>query len=234
MIVSHEHRFIFIKTRKTAGTSIEISLSKECGPKDIITPIAEVDEKIRENLGYRGPQNYKINETKLINNLFQRLGFKFKEHYNHSPAKLIRKRIGNSDFNSYFKFCVVRNPWDRVVSLYYWRLNRPTHKLPKSTSLADFIQKSNPNELTDSHIYSIDGKSVVDRFIKYENLIIELNKCLNEIGINDIELPNAKSGTRKTKSHYSLLFDNASVKKIADICSWEIEKFGYEFDDKRE
>ena len=47
-------------------------------------------------------------------------------------------------------------------------------------------------------------------------------------------LPNAKSGTRNTKSHYSLLFDNASVKKIADICSWEIEKFGYEFDDKRE
>ena len=87
MIVSHEHRFIFIKTRKTAGTSIEISLSKYCGPNDIITPIAEVDEKIRESLGHKGPQNYKINETKLLNNLFLILGFKSKEHYNHSPAK---------------------------------------------------------------------------------------------------------------------------------------------------
>ncbi len=234
MIVSHEHRFIFIKTRKTAGTSIEISLSKYCGPNDIITPIAEVDEKIRESLGYKGPQNYKINETKLLNNLFLILGFKSKEHYNHSPAKIIRERIGISYFNSYFKFCVVRNPWDRVVSLYYWRLNRPNDKLPKNTSLADFIQKSKTNELTDSHIYTIDQMSVIDRFIKYENLSMELNKCLNEIGFDDIELPNAKSGTRNIKSHYSLLYDDASIRKIADICSWEIEKFGYEFDDRRE
>ncbi|MEL6382956.1 MAG: chondroitin 4-O-sulfotransferase, partial [Cyanobacteria bacterium J06626_18] len=32
MIISHEYKFIFLKTRKTAGTSIEIALSKFCGP----------------------------------------------------------------------------------------------------------------------------------------------------------------------------------------------------------
>jgi len=58
MIISHEHKFIFIKTNKTAGTSIEIALSKYCGSNDIITPISDEDEEIRRQLGYRGPQNY--------------------------------------------------------------------------------------------------------------------------------------------------------------------------------
>ena len=57
MIVSHRHKFIFLKTRKTAGTSIEIGLSKYCGAGDIISRILDHGEAIRQQLGYLGPQN---------------------------------------------------------------------------------------------------------------------------------------------------------------------------------
>ena len=60
MIVSHKNRFIFLKTRKTAGSSIEIALSKHCGPEDIITKIAPSEEELRLGLGYRGRQNTQI------------------------------------------------------------------------------------------------------------------------------------------------------------------------------
>ena len=37
MIISHKHKFIFFKTRKTAGSSIQVTLAKHCGEDDIIT-----------------------------------------------------------------------------------------------------------------------------------------------------------------------------------------------------
>ena len=46
MIASHAHRFVFVKTRKTAGTSLEIALSRHCGPDDIVTRISPADEEL--------------------------------------------------------------------------------------------------------------------------------------------------------------------------------------------
>jgi hypothetical protein len=44
MIISHDHKFIFIKSKKTAGTSIELALRPLCGREDIIAPVREEDE----------------------------------------------------------------------------------------------------------------------------------------------------------------------------------------------
>lgn len=42
MIISHKHNFIFIKTAKTAGSSIEAYLSPFCGESDIVTPFIRI------------------------------------------------------------------------------------------------------------------------------------------------------------------------------------------------
>ena len=56
MIVSHKYKFIFIKTRKTAGTSIEYNLSKYLGKEDIITPTSEANY-LAQNFFFRN-QNF--------------------------------------------------------------------------------------------------------------------------------------------------------------------------------
>jgi hypothetical protein len=94
MIVSHRHRFIFLKTRKTAGTSVETWLSQHCGEEDIVTPFGV------EEPGHR-PRNAE-------------------GCYNHMPAAEIRARVGARAWGGYYKFCFERNPWDKVASQYYF------------------------------------------------------------------------------------------------------------------
>ena len=44
MIVSHKHKFIFIKTKKTASSSTECALSAVCGPDDILTDLKHTEQ----------------------------------------------------------------------------------------------------------------------------------------------------------------------------------------------
>ena len=236
MIVSHKHRFVFMKTRKTAGTSIEIALSEHCGPKDIISPIGQADEKIRSELGFRGPQNRWVSPLKLgfrgIIGLLQRKEWAF--HYNHCTADLVRHRIGASRFDDYTSFCVVRNPWDKAVSMYWWIKNRGDgHAIDNSISFSDFILNAPRKLITDQDIYMIDGEVVVDHIIKFEDLQNGLDSTMSKIGLPNLSLPHAKAGTRKKKEHYSKMYDDKTRDFIASQCAFEIEKFGYEFDDQR-
>ena len=58
MIVSH--KFIFIKSKKTAGTSMEIALSRYCGDRDIITPIIPETKQELAEMGFKDAQNFKL------------------------------------------------------------------------------------------------------------------------------------------------------------------------------
>ncbi len=58
MIVSHSHKFIFLKSYKTAGTSIEAALSKYCSGDDIITPLGDYSFNRDENGKWIHHSNY--------------------------------------------------------------------------------------------------------------------------------------------------------------------------------
>lgn len=210
MIISHKYQFIFLKTNKTAGTSIEIALSKFCGSDDIITPISSEDEAIRRRLGYQGQQNYLAD------------GF-----YNHISAKEIKTRIGKKVWQSYYKFCFERNPWDRIISLYYWC----NQSEPRPT-LAEFIRSDAPLLLKKKgyELYTIDGKIAVDKLCKFENISEELEQIRNKVGIPEkLELPRAKSQFRTDKRSYAEILIDEDRDKIATLFRDEINLLGYKW-----
>src|SRR5687768_13795108 len=122
MIISHKHKFIFLKTRKTAGTSLDIALSRFCGPEDVITIINSEGDELRNELGFPGPQNHSIPLRHWKGKDFARVLIRRKKarYYEHMRAGELRYRLPKDQWTSYFKFCIERNPYDKAVSLYYW------------------------------------------------------------------------------------------------------------------
>src|SRR5690606_5533488 len=105
MIASFTHDFIFIKTRKTAGTSVEIVLSAWCSGRDICTPISADDEILRRRYG-GAPRNFHRNaaaeaiyrwavetqNAKIIAWTYERIG-KGLAFHNHMPAAAVRAAL---------------------------------------------------------------------------------------------------------------------------------------------
>ena len=229
MIISHKYKFIFVKTRKTAGTSIEIALSRFCGDDDIITPISPEDEEIRKELKGSGPQNCFLPLKKYtVMDWFRFLMSDKKPllFYNHIPASEIRKRVSEEVWNTYFKFCFERNPWDKTISYYYRRTreSQPRPSLFKCLSSEDFPK------LSDFEKYTIDGEIVMDYVARYENIEHDIQYITNRLGLpSNIQLPMAKSGFRKDKRHYKEIINSEERKKIAEIFKREISYFDFEF-----
>lgn len=231
MIISHEHRFIFLKTTKTAGTSIEIALSRFCGPQDVITPISPEDEALRTNLGFRGPQNYlaPIWEYRVrdLRRVLAGKGPKLR-FYNHMPAEEVRERVGLEVWESYLKFCVARNPWDRAISLYYW-WHQSSQRRP---SLSDFLQSKAPRKLMEKGwlLYTISGEIAVDKVCRYEDLESDLEEVRGRLGLSQpLELPAAKSSYRARRGDYRNSYGDVEREIVRRAFHPEIVALGYEF-----
>lgn len=228
MIISHKYKFIFIKTNKTAGTSIEIGLSKFCGPKDIITPLTPEDEEVRKKLGYRGPQNYhasccKYGFTDIKNYILK--GKKKQIFYNHISAKEVISIIGQKKWDDYFTFCFERNPVDRFISFYYWR-NRDN----RFKSVNEFINSSLPNVLKERGcgLYSENDKILVDYIGKYENLQESLSYLEKKLMLPEpIILPFTKVGYRPTNIDPESFLNAAEMDWIRTFFAKEIKLFDY-------
>jgi len=228
MIVSHGSRFIFLKTSKTAGTSVEIGMSRFCGPDDIITTLVPDDERTRGELGGRGAQNYlapwRDYRQRDIGRLVIRRAAK-KRFHSHIQAVEVRDALGDEIWNSYFKFCVVRNPWDRVVSSYYWRTKEPR------PPLFEFIERKGGLLNNQGwNVYTIDDEVAVDHICRFENIEDDLRYVRAQIALpGDIEIPHTKNTHRPKAASYREVMTDQDRELVASIFHKEIEMFGYEF-----
>jgi hypothetical protein len=229
MIVSHRHRFIFIKTRKVAGTSVELFLSQLCGEDDILTPLGP-DEKLREGLGAR---NFWLSGKRRGNRMVRawwallgRPANGYRGFYPHMPASEIRRLVGEKTWGAYYKFTIERNPWDRQVSLYHWHYHDEEKKPSFDTFIrSPFHRKISPNFDT----YAIGGNVAADYVCRYETLDEDLGKVLKEIGIErPVALPRAKTRHRAERAWREFY-----TPRTRDIVGrWyrrEIDAFDYRF-----
>jgi len=233
-VISHKYRFIFIKTAKTAGTSVQMALGKVCGPEDICAPLTK---KRRPRAGEEDylPRNHrgrffpKFNRGEGRGLRIQgelKEFFRARKYRPHMTASEIRWRLGRKYWESYLKFTIERNPWDKVVSDYFWAQRHPENQIP-------FEQWVREGRWSGSHFYfyTLDGEVAVDRILRYENLEEDFNDLMLSLGVCDPpKLPRAKSGYRSNRETYHATHTDYTRERVAMEFSREIEYFGYRFD----
>ena len=230
MILSHRHKFIFIKTAKTAGTSIEVFLSKHCGPDDIVTPIAPPVEghQPRNFEGFINPLPEILERPGKVLSALRHSFTTRQKFYNHMPAREVKQRVPADVWNDYFKFCVERNPWDKTLSHYHMHAAREGGSLTLNEYLARGRFPVNYFRYTDRS----GTRIIVDRVVRYEDLLSELHEIFAQLNIPfDGSLgAAAKSEYRTDRRPYREVFTHEQRRLIEKRFAKEIELHGYCFE----
>ena len=240
MLISHRKKFIFTKTKKTAGTSVESVFEPYCLPEGTWKQTHYTPERISADgiIGYRG----------YLGDGGQKANW-----WNHIPAELIRKRVGDKIWNEYFKFTVIRNPFDKLVSGFHmhWSHVRQKNFSQKFKAMTKrFVGRAGPIELvkgnneierfrswiraggmvSDRETYMIDGKVCLDHFIRYENLENGVREVLLRLDVDPsgCVIPKFKSNFRKSRTPIVEYYDAETEAIVRRLYAWELNFFNYD------
>lgn len=241
MIISRKYKFIFIKTRKTASTSIEHYLSKYMEKDDVIAT-GGISQNTRA-LFFPSELRY-LTKPSLLKEYYDdrstiktqcmfsasvlRDLMKRKRFWPHLPAYRVKERVPKEVWNNYFKFTIERNLWDKAISYYYFL----KHSRESNISFEEYMRKHSCL----NYPWYTDGEQIIVDYVGYyENLNEELDYIFGRFGIpfSGQLTERAKTQTRKDRRHYSEFFKNGYeryIDEIRRIYKKEIEMHGYTFD----
>lgn len=197
--------------RKTAGSSCTVYLNQFLGPEDIQT--CAWKETLQAGGSYNNLFYKKINSWEGIRygikesmdslcrfRLPKRASLRNSVHKSiyqqwlddspaHPRASTVKNRMPK-EWESYLKFCFVRNPYERIVSDYHWRTRSSKRKITFSEFLMRIEDplRSDPENVVPYVVdnwpmYTIDDRVVVDFIGRKERLIEDMASICERIGL---------------------------------------------------
>jgi len=154
----------------------------------------------------------------------------------------------------HFTFSFVRNPWDRYVSGIagigrIWEPKRPgyysldnfkKHLLAETGVNTGHPGAKNPGLWSYEEFFlDENGDMRIDFIGRFENFAEDwdtVRGMMLHAGHLDIDigpLPVVNAAPKK-RPHYSTYYDDESIEIVREVWKWDIETFGYEFEDLRD
>ena len=225
-MISHKYRCIFIHIPKCAGTSIESAL----GHRDHYNGRNGQDHRsirmIESPLLTKEMFHSQENRLEVL----RRIKYKFHKQGNPCNCYTVTKE----QFDSYFKFTFIRNPWSRAYSWYknvmQDEIHRKGYKIRGQVSLNEFLSRFAGRGMLRPQTYWIkgfDGSIPLNHIGRFETLREDFLEICNCMHVPPIELPHKVSGSGED---YHVYYDQVSKDLIARIYREEIEMFGYSFE----
>lgn len=210
LIISHRHRFIFFAVPRTGSHAMRQVLGPHLGPDD--WEQQDLFEKRRLPIG----------------DLAQL-------RHGHISVTELKPWLSADIWDTYFKFAVVRNPFDRFISTCFFLAREQPHLLRDPTA---FMKRAlvNPNFvrrillrpqsdlLTDQH-----GTVPLDFIGRFEQLQDSCDKIFAAIGI---AAPVLKKRNSSRHEHWSRYYDDALMATVGGLYRTDLETFSYGFDNQ--
>lgn len=207
MIISKEHRFIFVAIPKTGTHAVRRALREHLGPDDL--------EQVR---------------------LFVDKAFPWSElarlEHGHITLTQIRPFLSEEDFGSFFKFAFVRNPFDRFVSFCAFMLRESDafERDPRG-AMRHILFRAPPMRhiLFQPQHYFVtnrDGEFLSDKVGRVEDMQRSYDEICERIGVATTPLQKTNFSRR---GEYRQYYDQQLIDGVAKLYGRDLELFGYDF-----
>jgi hypothetical protein len=221
-VVSNKYNYLFVHVPKNAGNSLWQSLLE----RERFGKILLLQKKMHMRLS-NGGRNKTIEKIILSPNKLNKELDLFAKTLSSTHARIedISKIIDKGRLNKLFKFGVVRNPWDRAVSLYRYHQYDPN--IRKMSFYDYLLNKGEMGMLSQMNWFERDGVNVMDAILKQEDLAEELPEFMKKLGIKDFNLSHKNASNRD--SDYRKYFKDKELELVNKYSQKEINRFNYEF-----
>ncbi|MDB4307995.1 sulfotransferase family protein [Gammaproteobacteria bacterium] len=206
--------FWFVDIPRTSSSSIKVELGKAYGPPYGKSNLIESEFSTKQTIP------------------------------DHIPAIYMRKHLGLESWNGLYTFTFVRNPWDRMVSMYFYRLLKGHYS--EDLTFKEYILQL--KSLADGHQsvlfnyyafylgccdYIFDGETSLVSYIgRYENRENDIQKISSYLKCADLGKVCLQRSTNKSM-HYSYYYDDETEDIVRRLYRKDIERFDYKFESRQ-
>lgn len=145
--------------------------------------------------------------------------------------RYLRNMIKNRNADDFFKFTIVRNPFDRMVS--HWKVHAP------QLSFYQFVEEVHHRRMPWLALRAqsrwvalrppMTGKLLIDHAIRYERYEEGVNDTLARLGLPRVSLPHLRQNPRM-KDYRRYYTSPRQIDLVAELYEEDIMNFNYSYD----
>jgi Sulfotransferase family len=222
-MLSIEHNFLFIHYPKTGGNSLQSILANH-SEDDIVAQKERHSDRSSEKKIQDGKERFEVHNKRYDIT---------KKHFSLSEYKsVLEHRI----YQKLFKFSVIRNPWERMVSFYFsphrgleWDRQEFINLVEKAKPLRFYICDGTSPEEESEFIRTTTNNNLannINALLRFESLNDDFKLITQRLGITTTEIPQLNKSTRM---HYSYYYDDDLKDLVHEKFIEEIDYGKYQF-----